>query len=378
MARAYDAIVIGLGAMGSAALRALSRRGWRVLGLDRFAPPHDRGSSHGQSRIIREAYFEDPSYVPLVRRAHLLWEELERETGRKLLLSTGGLMIGPPDGVLVAGALRSAREHQLAHESLDSSTLRKRFPVFRVGDEVVGVWEPRAGVLSPEASIEAFLETARRHGAEVRVNEPALLWSAGETSVQVTTARGRYTAGRLVLCAGAWMPGLLQDLALPLAVERVVQLWFDPAVGADGDAFAPERCPVWIWEHERDRFLYGFPISERGIKLARHHEGEPADPDHVRREVSDAEVAEVRTLIARCVPAAGGALRAAAVCLYTNTPDSHFVVDQHPRHPAVLIVSACSGHGFKFAPVIGEIVSDWAVDGVKRFDLERFMMERWG
>ena len=218
MARAYDAIVVGLGAMGSAALRALSRRGWRVLGLDRFAPPHDRGSSHGQSRIIREAYFEDPSYVPLVRRAYLLWEELERESGRKLLLPTGGLMIGPPDGVLVAGALRSAREHQLAHECLDAIAMRKRFPIFHAGDEVVGVWEPRAGVLSPEASIEAFLTTARRHGAEVRVNEPALSWSAGETGVRVTTAGGRYAAGRLILCAGAWIPGLLRDLALPLAV----------------------------------------------------------------------------------------------------------------------------------------------------------------
>ena len=377
MARAYDAIVVGLGAMGSAALRALSRRGWRVLGLDRFAPPHDRGSSHGQSRIIREAYFEDPSYVPLVRRAYLLWEELERESGRKLLLPTGGLMIGPPDGVLVAGALRSAREHGLAHECLDAIAMRKRFPIFHAGDEVVGVWEPRAGVLSPEASIEAFLTTARRHGAEVRVNEPALSWSAGETGVRVTTAGGRYTAGQLVLCAGAWIPGLLRDLALPLAVERVVQLWFDPATKADAGAFAPERCPVWIWEHERDRFLYGFPISERGIKLARHHEGELADPDRVRRDVSDAEVAEVRTLIARCVPDAGGALRGAAVCLYTNTPDSHFVVDQHLRHPAVLIVSACSGHGFKFAPVVGEIVSDWVVDGVRRFDLERFRVGRW-
>jgi sarcosine oxidase len=374
MPRAYDAIVVGLGAMGSAALRALSRRGWRALGLDRFAPPHDRGSSHGQSRIIREAYFEDPSYVPLVQRACLLWEELERESGKKLLLPTGGLMIGPPDGVLVAGALRSAREHRLAHECLDASALRKRFPIFHAGEGVAAVWEPRAGVLAPEASIEAFLATARRHGAQVRTNEPALSWKACETGVQVTTARGRYTAGHLILSAGAWMPGLLRDPVLPLAVERVFQLWFDPA--SDAAAFAPERCPVWIWEHERDRFLYGFPISERGIKLARHHEGESADPDHVRREVSDAEVAEVRTLIARCVPAAGGALRAAAVCLYTNTPDSHFIIDQHPLHPAVLIVSACSGHGFKFAPVIGEIVSDWAVDGIQRFDLERFRVGR--
>ena len=377
MARAYDAIVIGLGAMGSAALRALSRRGWRLLGIDRFTPPHDRGSSHGASRIIREAYFEHPSYVPLVRRAYLLWEELERESGRKLLLPTGGLMIGPPDGVLVAGALRSAGEHGLAHECLDASAMRWRFPLFRIGDDVAGVWEPRAGVLSPEASIEAFLATARRHGAEIHANEPAMSWSAGETGVRVTTGRGRYSAGRLILCAGAWLPGLLQDLALPLAVERVVQLWFDPATKADAEAFAPERCPVWIWEHERDRFLYGFPISERGIKLARHHEGEPADPDHVRRDVSEREVAEVRAVMERCVPAAAGALRDSAVCLYTNTPDSHFVVDQHPLHPTVLIVSACSGHGFKFAPVIGEIVSDWVVDGVKRFDLERFRVGRW-
>lgn len=374
MSRAYDVIVAGCGAMGSAALRALARRGLRVLGLDRFAPPHDQGSTHGQSRIIREAYFEDPVYVPLIQRAYLLWDELERESGQPLLLTTGGLMIGAPDSEIVRGALRSAREHGLAHELLDSAELRRRFPAFRPDPEMVGVWEPRAGVLAPEASVAAFLSGARTHGARLNANEPALAWRRDGDGVEVRTARGRYRAGQLVVAAGAWSRGLLPDLALPLAAERVVQFWFDP--GADGERFDPRHCPISIWEHAPSRCFYAFPRIEGKVKAAIHHEGEPTDPDRVRREVAPEEAELLRALLARYLPAGGGAPVEAKTCMYTNTPDEDFVIDRHPEHECVLVVSACSGHGFKFAPAIGEVVSDLVVEGWTRWDVRRFAIAR--
>jgi sarcosine oxidase len=375
MPRSFDVAVIGLGAMGSAASRALSRRGLKVLGLDRFAPPHTFGSTHGDARIIREAYFEHPAYVPLVQRAYLLWEELEREAAKRLWIKTGGLMVGPREGVLVSGALASADQHRLPYELLDAEKIRARFPAFHPDDAMVGVWEPRAGVLFPEACVSAFLDTARRHGATIRGDETVKSWARDGDGVRIETDRGRHHAARVVLTAGPWNGGLLNGLALPLAVERVVQFWFDPS--GDRTLFAPERCPVSIWEHEVGRFFYGFPLLERGVKLAIHHEGETTDPDRVRRAVGPEEVGPLRILLDRYIPAADGPLAAASVCMYTNTPDSHFVIGPHPTIPQALIVSPCSGHGFKFAPVIGEIVSDLVVEGWTRHDLGMFGVTRW-
>ncbi len=374
MSPAYDVIVVGLGAMGSAAARALARRGARVLGLDRFAPPHDSGSSHGGSRIIREAYFEDPIYVPLVQRAYLLWEELAREFGKPLLLTTGGLMIGAHESALVRGAVLSATEHGLPYERLEPAELRRRFPAFRPGEEMIGIWEPRAGVLAPEESIAAFLAGARRHGAELRTNEPALSWRQDGEGFEVRTARGRYRAEKLVLAAGAWMRPLLPDLDLPLVVERVVQYWFDP--GETRERFEPHHCPISIWEPEGGPFFYAFPMIEGRVKAALHHEGEPVDPDVVRREVAADESDTLRAMLERYLPVGGGAPVEAKTCMYTNTPDEDFVIDRHPGHEGVVIVSACSGHGFKFAPAIGEAVSDLVVEGWTRWDLARFGIGR--
>jgi sarcosine oxidase len=244
MSPSYDVAIAGLGAMGSAA-RALSRRGLSVVGFDRFAPPHGLGSSHGKSRIIREAYFEHPAYVPLVQHAWALWEELERESGARLLMRTGGLMIGgPPEGALVRGALASAAAHGLPHERLDAAGIRRRVPAFHPGDGMAGVWEPNAGVLFPEAAIAATLASARGHGAELHTDEPVVSWRADERGVEVRTARGTFSAGRLVLASGAWMPALLAELALPLVVERVALFWFEPARDAAG--FDPGRFPIFI------------------------------------------------------------------------------------------------------------------------------------
>jgi sarcosine oxidase len=366
--RPLDVIVVGLGAMGSATLRALARRGMRVLGLDRHVPPHEHGSSHGGSRIIREAYFEDPRYVPLVQRAYLLWEELARESDRTLLTTTGGLMLGPRDGVLVEGALASARAHHLAHELLDAEALRRRYPQFNVQDDTVGVWEPRAGVLRPEQAVAAFLESAARSGASVKTGETVTSWRAHANGVSVTTTRGTHHAAQLVLSAGARLGALVPEL--PLTVERLVQMWFEPVGLRTG--FEPDIFPIWIWEFERGHYVYGFPRGENGVKVARHHEGEITDADHIRRDVAPEEIEAMRAVLKRTIPFANGPLNATSVCMYTNLPDENFLVDRHPSHANVMVVSACSGHGFKFAPAIGEAVSDLIVEGWTRHDLGLF------
>jgi len=366
----FDVIVVGLGAMGSAAAYHLARQGRRVLGLDRFSPPHALGSSHGQTRIIREAYFEDPRYVPLVQRAYELWTALEREAERRLLLETGGLMIGRPDSTVVRGARRSAETHGLRHELLAAAEVRRRFPALRPDDDMVAVWEPRAGILIPEACVAAHLAMARRHGATLRVNEPVLRWEPDGGGVRVASAQGVYAAGQLVLSAGSWLTSLLPDLALPLTVERQPLYWFEACRNAA--SFTPERLPIHLWEHAPQRYLYGFPDLGDGVKVARHHEGRLTDPDAVDREVHAEEVEAMRGLVRRYVPDADGPLRSAAVCLYTNTPDDHFLIDRHPAHEQVVVASPCSGHGFKFASAIGEALAELLSEGRTRLDLSLF------
>src|ERR1043166_1483095 len=301
----FDFIVAGLGAMGSAAVYHLAADGSRVLGLDRFHPPHELGSSHGRSRIIREAYFEHPLYVPLVQRAYELWRELEERSGRQLLRQTGGVMIGRADGALVSGAKRSAREHELQHEILSSSLLRERFPVLNPSGDTVGVWEPRAGVLFPELAVQTHLEQAARHGAHLLFDNPVMSWNADKEGVKVSTASGSYNAKGLLLSSGAWISGLLAGLRLPLAVERQVLFWFEPR--ADAEGFAPDRCPIFIWEYEPGRFFYGFPNLGDGVKIAIHHQGQTATPESINREVSENEIEGVRAVLKRYIPNANGA-----------------------------------------------------------------------
>lgn len=365
-----DVIVVGLGAMGSAAAFHLAREGQKVVGLDRFTPPHAFGSSHGETRIIREAYFEHPLYVPLVQRAYQLWAELEHASGRNLLRITGGLMIGRPDGVLVSGARRSAEQHALPHEILTIAEVRKRFPVLRPDEDMVAVWEPRAGMLSPEACIDAHLALAREHGATLRFDEPLTNWRIEAGEVVATTAMGHYRARQLLLTAGSWIRSLVPEVDLPVTVERQVVYWFKPRAGTA--AFAPSRCPIHLWETAPREFFYGFPDCGNGVKVAIHHGGELTGADDLRREVAADEVAAIRELVRRFVPDADGALRSSSVCMYTNTPDEHFWIDRHPEHTQVLIASPCSGHGFKFSTVIGEALADLLTGRRPRFDLGVF------
>jgi sarcosine oxidase len=387
----YDVIIIGLGAMGSAAAYHLAKNGSRVLGLDRFRPPHSLGSSHGRTRIIREAYFEHSSYVPLVQRAYELWEALEKRSGRKLLLKTGGLMIGPANGVLVSGALRSAQEHKLAHKLFSAPELRERFPIFTCDQETVAVWEPRAGILFPELIIQTHLESAAEDGACLKFDEPVLAWEAEGDSVSITTTANSYHAKHLLIAAGAWLSSLLnlrseprsekrnaqadREVMLPLSVERQVLFWFAPASHAE--QFEPENCPIYIWEYESGRFFYGFPDLGDGVKVAFHHQGDKTEPDHVPREVSLDEIERMRSLLVRCMPSAAGRLNSEAVCIYTNTPDEHFIFDWHPRHGKVLIASPCSGHGFKFSSAIGELSANLLTGKNTTFDLSRFRINRF-
>jgi sarcosine oxidase len=371
---AFDVAVVGLGAMGSAALWRLAKRGARVVGIDRFVPPHTRGSSHGRTRIIREAYFEHPLYVPLVQRAYALWDELAREEGAELFRRTGGLMLGPEDGTLVRGALRSARAHRLAHEVVDAREVRHRFPGLTPPDNAVGVIEPRAGVLFPEACVTSALAAARAHGAELRVGARVTGWDADADVVTLSTDVGAVQAGRVILTAGPWMGALVPELAGALTPARQLAHWFVPA--AHPEWFRADALPVLLWEHERERFFYSLPDVGDGLKASIHHEGRAVDPERPSEPVTPAETATVRALVERLMPDAAGPVRETAVCLYTNTADGHFAIGAHPMHPRVFIASACSGHGFKFAPAIGELLADLALTGRCAFDLAPFALTR--
>jgi sarcosine oxidase len=368
----WDVAVVGLGAMGSAVAAHCAMRGARVLGLDRFDPPHALGSSHGETRITREAYFEDPRYVTLVQRANVLWRELERSSGARLLVETGGVMIGPPEGALVQGALTSARMHGLAHERLTAAGLRRRFPAFTPPDHFEAVWEPTAGVLFPEACVAAHLARARAAGAELLTGVTVVGWDTEGGAYRVRTRDAEHRAARLVLAANAWLPRLLPGVALPLIVSRQPLFWFEPREDARG--FAPGRLPIHIWEPPSGLFFYGFPAFEGLIKVAPHGGGVASDPDHLDRTVRDDEVDAMRARLEAFLPGAAGRFARAAVCMYANTPDSHFLVDRHPDHPGVLVVSACSGHGFKFSSAIGEAAADMLIDERPRPDLVPF---RW-
>ncbi len=311
--------------------------------------------------------------MPLIQRAYVLWEELARETGTPLLLRTGGLMIGAPGSSVFDGAKHSAELHGLPHEILTAAEVRRRFPALRPGDDMAAVLEPRAGILHPEACIASHLALASRHGAEIRTEEPVVRWTAGENGVEVVTTRGTHHAGTMVISAGGWARELLPELDPPLSIERQVLHWFEPA--GEPRHFQSENCPVHLWQiggEEGRRFFYGFPDLGDGVKIAWHHDGAAASPDSVSREIAPAEIKAMRGLLRRFIPGADGRHLSATVCLYTNTPDEHFWIDRHPAHPRVIIASPCSGHGFKFSSVVGEILCDLATTGRSRFDLGLF------
>jgi sarcosine oxidase len=370
-----DVVVIGLGAMGSAAVASLARRGCRVVGIEKYAPGHDRGSSHGATRIIRLGYFEHPSYVPLLRAAYPLWRELAAKSGLPLVQITGIVEIGAPDSELIAGTLRSSRLHGLAHEVLDAAGLMRRFPAFRVPAGYVGVFQPEGGFLRAEQAIHAQLALARDAGAQLRLGENVVAIEPRGGGVRVVTQNGAIDAGCAIVTAGPWVKSVLPGLPAPIRVTRQVLGWFEPH---DRALFAPGRFPVFLLQNE-DGIFYGFPDDgASGVKVAKHHHAdESVDPDRCDREVTAADEAMIRAVLAAHLPAADGRRLAAITCLYTMTPDGDFILDRLPGHDAIIVASPCSGHGFKFAPVIGEILADLAVTGCTSHDISRFALGRF-
>lgn len=373
----FDVAVIGLGVMGSAALAALGRRGRRVVGIDRFVPGHDRGSSHGATCIIRLGYFEHPSYVPLLRAAYPLWRELEARSGASLMSITGILEIGAPASELVAGTLRASRLHGLAHEILDQRALAKRFPAFRVPEDFIGVFQPDGGFVRAEPTVDALLGDARNAGAELCREERVLAVEPDGTGVRVVTERSTIAAGCAIVAAGAWVTSLVRHVSLPVRVTRQVLGWFEPVDAAQAAMFAPDRFPVFLLQN-RDGIYYGFPADgSAGVKVATHVAGTTVDPDRYDRGVSPGDEATIRTALKAHVPGADGRLITAKTCLYTVSPDGDFILDRLPSHPQIIVASPCSGHGFKFAPIIGEILADLAMMGATAHDISRFSLARF-
>ena len=374
----YDVIVVGLGTMGSAAAWRLSARGYSVLGVDRYVPPHALGSAHGRSRIIRTAYMEDPAYVPLVRRSFELWRDLEATTGGELLTPTSLLMIGRLDGDAVAGSLASARAHGLPYELLDAAEVRCRFPIFQPDDDLAAFYEEAAGVLNPEACIAACLDAAATSGAELRYGEQVLRWDRDNDSVRMRTQTGEQAATSLILTTGAWASQLLPEIESILSVERQVLHWFEPTV--DIEAFSPDRVPVYLWEPRIGPVIYGFPALDGplgGAKVGIHHGGIPTTADSLDRTVHEADIKAVRSCLGNRIPTLNGRWLEGAVCMYTNTPDMDFVIGPHPASAGVYIAAGFSGHGFKFAPVVGEILADLVTNGGTHFPIEPFSPARF-
>ena len=366
----YDVIVVGVGGMGSATAFQLARRGQRVLGLERFDIPHSMGSSHGISRIIRLPYYEHSDYVPLLKRAFVLWREIETLSGQELLVITGSIDAGREDGELFGGALASARLHELPHEVLTGAEVNARYPGYNLPSTLRAVFQPQGGLLASERAIVAHVNAAMSFGAEIHARERVLGWDAhpGGEGVVVTTDRGRYEAERLILTAGAWI-GELAPIVRRLAIaERQVLAWLHPK---RPEWFTRERFPVFNIDVEEGRY-YGFPIYEvPGFKFGRyHHRGENCAPDLLRREADQADEALLRQFADRYFPQGNGPTMALRACMFTNTPDEHFIIDHHPAHKQVVVASPCSGHGYKFCSVIGEILADLATgDGSTGHDI---------
>lgn len=371
----FDVAVCGLGATGSAALHALARRGVRAVGLERFTPGNDRGSSHGQTRIIRLGYFEHPSYVPLVTRAYALWREIEQAAGRQLLHVTGIAEIGPADGTLVRGTLASLEIHGLRHEILSAADLMQRLPAFRVPPDYVGVLQPDGGFLEAEASLETLLALAGNAGAEIRRQEAVRAIEPRAHHVHIATDRGTIEAGAAIVALGPFIKTILPELPAPIRITRQVMAWFepiDPAVAAAG------RLPVFLLE-SRHGMHYGFPpFGTRPVKVAKHHHrDESVDPERYDRTVTRADEMLIRAAVAEHLPAANGPLIEAITCLYTMAPDGDFIIDRLPGAARIVIASPCSGHGFKFAPALGEILADLATTGTTAHDISRFALARF-
>jgi sarcosine oxidase len=373
VAERYDVVVVGVGGMGSAALYHLARRGKRVLGIERFDVPHEHGSSHGLTRIIRQAYFEHPSYVPLVQRAYELWRGLEAEAGEQLLFITGAVEGGPR---IFEGAVRSSIEHALPFEELDGAEVTRRFPAYRLPADLRVVFQRDGGFVLPERCIVAHVAGARARGAQVRTGEQVLEWSAGGDGVRVRTTRGEVEAERLVLTAGAYSQDVARLAPGMVVAQRQVLGWLEPA---RPELFAPERFPVFNLALEEGH-VYGFPIhGVPGFKIGYYdYEGAKGDPESIPREPTPEDEVPLRRFAERYFPDGAGPTLDLKTCLFELSPDEHFLVDRHPETELAVVGAGFSGHGFKFSSVIGEILADLVLDGDTQHDIGFLRLSRFG
>jgi sarcosine oxidase len=372
----FDVIVVGVGGMGSATIYHLARRGSKVLGLEQFDIPNEMGSSHGVSRIIRLAYAEHPNYVPLLRRAYELWRELENHSGERLLFITGGIDAGSVNSATVKGALESCAIHHLHHEVLDSASLRRRFPGYRLSSGMVGVYQPDAGFLLPERCIVTHVESAQRLGAEVHAREQVTGWQVKSEKILLTTNRATYQAEKMIVAAGPWTRTMLPELSAVAVPERQVLIWTQPL---RPEYFRLGAFPVFNMESPEGRF-YGFPVfGVPGFKLGKYnHRHEQVDPDHMDRDCHPDDEETLRVGIRQYFPDADGPTMAMKTCLFTNSPDEHFILDLLPECPQVAVAAGFSGHGFKFCSVVGEIMAELVLDGHTRLNTNMFRLDRFG
>lgn len=369
----YDAIVVGVGGMGSAAAYHLAERGADVLGLEQYDIPHSLGSSHGVSRIIRLAYSEHPSYVPLLRRSYELWRELDESHSQALLHTTKSVSAGPPDSDTVQGSISACEEHSLPYSDHSSHELSELYPGYTLPEEYRAVVQPSGGFLVSPQCIVAHVQQAHQNGATIRARERVRSWQSISGGVRVTTDKRTYVADRLVITAGAWASKLLNSLETHAVPERQVLGWFHPN---RPELFTPNRFPVFVVEND-DATYYGFPVyGIPGVKVGRHHHfHEDVDPDDFDRSPSQTDEQVLRGFLAEYFSDAAGPTMKLETCLYTNSPDGHFLIDTHPEYPEVVVAAGFSGHGFKFCSVVGEILADLTISGETPHDIELF---RWG
>lgn len=374
----WDVIILGLGAMSSATAYHLARRGKHVLALEQFTSPHDQGSSHGGSRIIRQAYWEGAEYIPLVSRAYELWRRLELDSGTRLLHITGGLMIGSSSGQIVSNTISAARQYAIPIDIFDPSESRRRFPPFALQSGELAVHEPGAGYLIPEECIRAHLELASRAGADLHFDEKVLSWKATEREVEVATTHTTYRAGHLVITAGPWANEALAGL-FPLRVTRQVMAWIDPSGSIA--PFLPDRFPIYLADDPRGGPpIYGFPAIDGpsgGAKAAIHGSDDVCTPETIDRTILPSDLARVLDAVKLRIPALDGPVLRAKTCLYTMTPDEHFIIGPHPQFPSCTIACGFSGHGFKFSSVVGEILADLATYAATPHPIALFSPKRF-
>lgn len=388
MEKQYTAIVIGLGAMGSATTYQLAKAGGKVLGIDQFAPPHKEGSTHGDTRITRLAIGEGLEYVPLVKRSHELWREIEQETGQELLTQCGGLIMTVTNGYgqhnsgdFLQNTYDAADKYGIKHEKLTNEQIKERFPQFNVQSDERGYYEPEAGYLRPERCVAAQLELAKKYGATLNLNEKVLSYEAGDSSVTVTTDKGTYTADKLIISAGPWITDLLPEYKDIFKIHRQVLYWFDIADKANYEQY--RDMPIFIWEFNNERYdnFYGFPAidgPDGGVKMATETYDTDTSPDTIPREVPPAEVqAMYDHYVKNQFPGLSSKCVKAVTCMYTDTPDAKFVIDYHPQHRNVIVASPCSGHGFKHSAAIGEVLSQLVTKDASDIDISKFSFGRF-